>query len=237
MDSADLFKARASRMGRHSLQATHGSRPKRSIARLNDRLHVVDQSAREFHFGEAAVAKQEKVESSGPETSVTIHIDRMNGTERNAVAAVNALYSAIVQTKQTVVGSNPDVSFTVLAERSDVAIRQAFDFRPESKASVSVADQAPAFRSNPKRAVSGGEQTKNTVFVKCGRGIAVEDNELCAVKANQSAGRSNPQEVVRCLSKGLNCFFRQAILGVPDMACVSILSIAKRFSGKRYHSG
>jgi hypothetical protein len=81
---------------------------------------------------------------------------------------------------------------------------------------VIVSGDAATVGANPKCAVARDEQGEDAVLVERGRVLAIEKHELRAVEADEASAGSDPKIAVWSLREGLYCFFRQAVLRVPN---------------------
>src|ERR1700730_7232858 len=84
------------------------------------------------------------------------------------------------------------------------------------KDSVTIANQASAFHSDPERIVARYRQAKNVVIAEGGSVFAIEGQEPFTIEAHKPARSTDPQISVVRLSKRLHDLLRQAILHLPE---------------------
>src|SRR5579875_3752580 len=121
----------------------------------------------------------------------------------------------------------------ILQDGSYKGIGQALRRGKHLRLSAAYPQKAAAFGARPHAAIAIPQKTEDAVNPHGLRQTGAIRTNMQAVKADQAAGRADPEQSVRSPQDGLHRVFRQTIGGSPEGPRVWV-RIRRRNDGPRY---
>jgi hypothetical protein len=139
----------------------------------------------------------------------------------DSICSVDPLEPIPDNAQQGSVRAHPNCAMSILKQSAHKAIIQAAGFSNWLKLPMAIPKQSGSFRPDPKIPISRHHEREDAVFLQLWGVLNIKVCKPSAVETEKAASCADPQIMIICLGKRLNCLLRQSILCLPDFSDIS----------------